>query len=362
MAVVGEPLRRVLIVGGGTGGHVFPGLAIANVLKAQGVEVFWLGAQRGIENKLVAQQKIPLFVLPVVGLRGRGLLKKIHASAALLKSIVSAITIIRQLKPQVIVGMGGYASGPGGIAAGLLRIPLVLHEQNAVAGMTNRYLAHVAKRTLGGFPHSFSGKKACFVGNPVREAIATIAPPDVRLGDRDGPIRLLVLGGSRGALIFNQIVPKACALLTKIMPIDVIHQAGEKHLSVAQAGYQSAGVKATTSAFIDDMANAYAWADIVIARAGAMTVTELMTAGVASLLIPLPGAVDDHQTKHADLLVAHHAAYLLPETELSAENLANQLKTLCQSRKTLHTMAKAAYGLKKQKVIEHIINQLKDSL
>ncbi len=335
--------RRVLIMAGGTGGHVFPALAVADELRAQDCDVFWMGTENGIEAKLVPAAGYPLTFIHVKGLRGNGLLGWLLAPFKVVKAVYQAITAIKKLKPDVVLGMGGFASGPGGLAAWLLKIPVVIHEQNAIPGMTNRLLSTIAKQVLEGFRQSFdTARGAVWVGNPVRASIEAIAAPDSRFANRTGPIRLLVLGGSLGAKALNNIVPQAMALTDESNLFEIKHQSGERHLSECQQNYQGATINAEVTAFIDDMTSAYAWADLVICRAGALTIAELAASGVGALLVPYPYAVDDHQTHNALALVNSGAAILIQEDTLTAELLLKQLSTFIGHREKLLDMANAA--------------------
>lgn len=318
---------HALIMAGGTGGHVFPALAVAEALRQRDWQLSWLGTTQGIEARLVPERGITLHTLPVAGWRGKRLLSRLAAPWRLSASLWAALALMLRLRPQVVLGFGGFASGPGGLMAAALGRPLLIHEQNAVAGMTNRWLARVADQVLAGFPDSFPENVAVStVGNPVRSAIADLPAPEQRWLGRDGPLRLLVLGGSLGALRLNQVVPAALALLPAA-PL-VRHQTGTRTLEAAQTQYAQAGVDAEIVPFIEDMAAAYAWADVVVCRAGALTVAEIAAAGVPALFVPYPHAVDDHQTANARELVQAGAAWLLPETELTAESLAASLGAL----------------------------------
>ncbi len=317
---------RVLIMAGGTGGHVFPALAVAEELRARGVELCWLGTARGLESRLVPEAGIELALIDVAGLRGNGLLGWLAAPLRVGRALWQALGVVRRFRPTAVLGMGGFVTGPGGVAAWLARVPLLIHEQNAIAGLTNRLLAPLARGVFAAFPHAF-GRRAGVVevGNPVRLAIATLPSPQERLRDREGALRLLVVGGSLGALALNQTVPAALALLGEAQRPQVWHQTGERTLEAAKVAYAEAGVRAEVVPFIDDMAEAYAWADLVLCRAGALTVSELAAAGVAALLVPYPHAVDDHQTHNARWLCDAGAAELLPQASLAATSLAERL-------------------------------------
>ncbi len=335
-------MSRVMIMAGGTGGHVFPALAVAEELHNRGVELSWMGTANGIEARLVPAADIQLNLISVQGLRGNGLLGWLSAPFKLIKAVSEARQHIKTFQPEVVLGLGGFASGPGGIAAWLSRIPLVIHEQNAIAGLTNRLLTPFAKAVLLGFDNSIKTVKARWVGNPVRMSIETITPPTERYQQENKKLRLLVLGGSLGARSLNETVPAALAKMPSATRPAVIHQCGEKHLINARKAYQQAGVDADIKAFIDDMAAAYAQADLVICRAGALTVAEVAAAGVASILVPFPYAVDDHQTANAQVLTRADAALLIADASLQAEDLANVLSELNDNRPRLRAMANRA--------------------
>lgn len=337
--------RRMLIMAGGTGGHVFPALAVAEELRARGIAVTWLGTQRGIESTLVQSAGFPLRFIEVVGLRGKsGLLGKVKAPFGLLKALWQALGVVRSVGPQCVLGFGGFASGPGGLAARLLGLPLVIHEQNAVAGTTNRILQKLATRVLEAFPNALAKGEHC--GNPVRREITAIEAPQTRLslGEGQRP-QLLVLGGSLGALAINQILPEALALLAESDRPAVVHQCGQQHLETTRQAYQDAGVNAEVIAFVDDMAAAYSAADFVICRAGALTVSELTAAGLGSVLIPYPHAIDDHQSANARWLVDNDAALMLQQQDLNPEALASLLEELLANTQRLMAMATAARAL-----------------
>jgi UDP-N-acetylglucosamine--N-acetylmuramyl-(pentapeptide) pyrophosphoryl-undecaprenol N-acetylglucosamine transferase len=338
--------RVALVMAGGTGGHVFPALATARVLQKRGYDIVWLGTQRGIESRLVPAAGIPVEWLSVSGLRGKGLLTLLVAPVRLTVALFQALRAVRKHRPSVVLGAGGFASGPGGVAAWLLRRPLVVHEQNAVAGMTNRLLGRLADRVLEGFPGSFGrGVRAEHVGNPVRPEIAAVPPPQRRYGAREGRVRLLVFGGSQGAARLNAVVPAALAELPAALQPEVIHQTGRTGYDETVAAYQSRGIEADVRPFIDDMAGAYGWADMAVCRSGALTVAELAAAGVPAVLVPFPAAVDDHQTRNAEYVVRAGAAVLLPERELTPVSLAATLRNLLEAgRPRLAQMAAAARG------------------
>jgi len=319
----------VLIMAGGTGGHVFPALAAARVLRERGFEPVWLGTRHGLESKLVPPHQIPIEWIAIGGLRGKGLVPLLAAPFKLVAAIRQGMAVIRRRQPVVVLGAGGFVSGPGGVAAWLMGRPLVIHEQNAVAGMTNRILSRFANRVLEGFPNSFPGKvRAEHVGNPVRREITAVPAPEARFAGRTGKLRLFVFGGSQGAARLNEAVPAALALLPEEQRPEVLHQAGEKNFERTVAAYAEHGVKADVRAFIDDMAAAYAWTDLVVCRSGALTVAEVAAVGVAALFIPFGAAVDDHQTRNAQFLVQAGAGRLLAERELTPARLADELRAL----------------------------------
>lgn len=332
----------VTVMAGGTGGHIFPALAVADELRARGVPVAWLGAAGAMETRLVPQHGITLDTLPIAGVRGKGRLALLAAPLKLLRAVVAARAALRRQRPSVVIGFGGFASGPGGLAAWLARLPLLVHEQNRAPGLTNRVLSRLARRTLSGFPGSFAGEQV--TGNPVRTPIAALPPPDARLAGRTGPLRLLVLGGSQGARALNMSVPRALAALQDV-PVEVRHQCGEALRDEAGRAYADAGVEASVEAFISDMADAYAWADLVVCRAGASTLAELCAAGVGSVLVPFAAAVDDHQTRNAEYLVEHGAALLLRQDDALAAHLEQTLRALAADPARRLSMAGAARAL-----------------
>ncbi len=336
----------IYLMAGGTGGHVVPALAVADALAARGYTIRWMGTRRGIESRLVPQAGYAIDYLSIGGVRGKGLITRLAAPLALMRAVWQAGRFMRRHRPVLAVGMGGFAAGPGGLAAWLRRCPLVIHEQNAIAGLTNRVLSRFARRTLAAYPDAFGRSLPVEqqVGNPVRAEIAALPRPDARLADRSGPVRVLVLGGSLGAQALNEAVPEALARVSHQAAIDVRHQAGARNLEVAQAHYHAADWGAAdsqyeVSGYIDDMAEALGWADFVIARAGAMTVAEIAAAGVGALFIPFPHAVDDHQRFNAAYLVDQGAARLLDQREAGVERLAEVLGPLLADRSQLAQMA-----------------------
>jgi len=333
--------RTILIMAGGTGGHIFPALSVADHLRDRGWKVVWLGARTGMEAKIVPQRGYPMAWIRFSGLRGKGLVRAALLPLNLLVAFVQSARAIFAHRPDVVLGMGGYVAFPGGMMASLLHRPLAIHEQNSVAGLTNKVLAGVADRVLAGFPHAFGKRpRVDWTGNPVRTEIAYIPPPDVRFAARSGPLKVLVIGGSLGAQALNEIVPQALAQIPAATRPVVTHQAGAAHVDALKACYAQAGVVAEATAFIDDMAGQYAASDLVICRAGASTIAELAAAGVASVLVPFPHAVDDHQTANARFLADRGAAILIPQSELTAARLAELLTTL--DRERLLAMAQAA--------------------
>lgn len=312
--------KTLLVMAGGTGGHVFPGLAVADLLKSRGWNVVWMGNPDGLEAKLVPSRGYEMAWVRFAALRGKGLVRKLLLPLALLSGFRQAWKEIRRVKPDVVLGMGGYISFPGGMMAVLLGCPLIVHEQNSIAGLANRVLARIASRVVCGFPDALP--RSNWVGNPVRADIASLPEPAERFADRNSPLRLLVLGGSLGAAAINEMVPKGLGLIDEQDRPQVVHQAGEKHLTTLEKNYAEAGVRANCVAFIEDMAGAYEWADLVLCRAGALTVAELAASGVASILVPFPLAVDDHQTYNARFLSTAGGAILLPQGEMTPESVS----------------------------------------
>lgn len=335
--------RRFLVMAGGTGGHVFPALAVAQELRARGHEVVWMGAPESFEARTVPAQGYPIEYVQISGLRGKGWIALLGAPLRLLRAVIQALCILARVRPHAVLGMGGFASGPGGLAAWLRRVPLVIHEQNAAAGLTNRWLARLTPRVLQAFPGTFA--KAVTVGNPVREGFVELAAPAERLSARDENARprLLVLGGSQGARALNERVPQALALMPAAQRPQVRHQGG-RTLERAQQAYAAHGVEAQLEAFITDMPAAYAEADLVVCRAGASTIAELTASGSAALLVPFPHAVDDHQTRNAQHLVGAGAARLVAEADLTPQRLHDELQVLLSDRRQRIAMAQAARG------------------
>jgi len=315
--------KTLLVMAGGTGGHIFPALAVACLLREEGWRVVWFGNPDSMEEILARQNGFEMATVRFGALRGKGIGRKVQLPFALANAVWKAMQAIRLVNPDVALGMGGYVSVPGGVAAKLLGIPLVIHEQNAIAGLANQLLNLVSNRTLTGFPNVL--KKGEYVGNPVRDAITRILPPEERMAGREGPLKLLVVGGSLGAKALNDIIPEGLVMLPAEQMPEVVHQAGERHVDDLEGNYQDyrrQGGVAHCGSFITDMAGAYAWADLVICRSGALTVSELATAGVAAILVPFPHAVDDHQTANARFLTSAGGAFLLPQTDLTPDAVA----------------------------------------
>ncbi len=348
---------------GGTGGHVIPALAVAHRLQARGWDVHWLGTKAGLEAILVPKAMIPIHYIFVKGLRRKGLLAWFLAPLQLLWALCQSLKIIFALKPKVILGGGGFVSGPGGVAAWLTRCPLVIYEQNAIAGTTNRCLCVLATRVLEAFPGSFKASaRAICTGNPVREELLNLPAPVERLKDRKGPLKLLILGGSRGAVALNQLCPKAIEQMSTDERPEIWHQVGAGQETLVEEAYRVAQLTARVEPFIEDMASAYRWADLVLCRAGALTISELAVVGGGSILVPFPFAVNDHQTCNGRFLEKAGAAILIAQDTLSASMLAELLLKLSQDRQRLLTMAKAAYALAKPDALTAVATYCEESL
>lgn len=348
---------KVLIIAGGTGGHIMPALAVSQELMNHRHEVHWLGTLQGLEQQIIPATKIPLYSIQVHGIRRSGLKSLITAPINISRAIWQSIKIINKIQPDIVIGFGGFVGGPGCLAARLLCKPLIIHEQNSVAGFTNKCLAYIADMVLQAFPSTFKERfKPVTVGNPVRESICNIPEPRVRLSAYSGKLRLLILGGSQGAATFNEIIPKAIALMPEEQRPHILHIAGKDKADKARQNYQDAQLKAEVIEYTDNMAETYQQADLVISRAGALTVSELAAAGMASILIPFPFAVDDHQTHNAAFLANAQAAILIPQNQLNSDSLASLLLTFTHDRNRLLSMAESAYRLRKinsaQQVIE----------
>ena len=348
---------RVMIMAGGTGGHVFPALAVVRELRKDNALISWLGTRSGIEADVVPKHDIPLHFITIEGVRGRGLMALLKAPILLLRSILQALSILGKTQPQVVVGMGGFASAPGALAAWLRRIPVIIHEQNSIAGTTNKICSLFAKRILQGFPNTLPGGEWC--GNPVRHEISQLALPEQRFEKRSGKLKLLVLGGSRGALALNTVLPKSLRVLDPRIRPEVLHQTGRNHLDLTKELYASEGLDLCDSSitlvpFIDKMEEAYGWADLVVCRAGALTISEITAVGIGALLIPFPFAIDDHQTSNAQVLVDEDAAELIQESELTFETLTRSLAELSTNNKRRLEMAKNARSLAKFGATQHV--------
>ncbi len=351
---MGCPMSKIVIMAGGTGGHIYPGLAVAEKCREKGMDVHWLGAKNQMETRIVPEYDIPLNVISVSKIRGQGI-KKCLVPFQLTQAIFAAMGQLRRLKPGVVLGMGGFVSGPGGIAAKLLGIPLVVHEQNAVAGMTNRYLAKMASRVLQAFPNTFPAKDTVYyTGNPVRQDILQLPTPAERFQERNGNIRLLILGGSLGAQALNKLLPEALCLTQD--KIELWHQTGKGRLEETKAYYQQQGVQGRLEEYIKDMAGAYAWADLVICRAGALTISEVMAAGLGAVFVPFPHAVDDHQTKNAQNMVEAQAAMCFQQNQLTPVVLWQAIDGMIRDgRGNLLTMAQRARSLCRTHACEEIV-------
>jgi UDP-N-acetylglucosamine--N-acetylmuramyl-(pentapeptide) pyrophosphoryl-undecaprenol N-acetylglucosamine transferase len=350
--------RTLMVMAGGTGGHVFPGLAVAHLMQAWGWKVVWLGNPAGMEATLVPKHGIPMEYVRFGGLRGKGLITKLMLPVNLLRACAQSLSVLRRVKPDVVLGMGGYITFPAGLMTALSGRPLVLHEQNSIAGLANKVLAKVAKRVLVAFPNALP--HAEWTGNPIREELARTLTPKARYAQRSGPLNLLVVGGSLGAAALNEVVPRALAMLKPEERPRVVHQAGAKHIDALKANYAQAGLLSVEGdeadvqlvPFIDDMTSAYAKADLVICRSGAMTVAEIAAVGVAAFFVPFPFAVDDHQTTNAAFLADHGAALMVQQRDLTAEGLVAWLRS--QTRETLAQMAERSRSLAKPDATEQV--------
>lgn len=354
-------ISRILITTGGTGGHIFPALAVAKLLQKQGVEVKWLGTRRGLESTIIPKHNIPLYYVDVVGLRGKGLKRLLVAPLQLLRAVYQAYRIVRRCNPDVVLAMGGFVSGPGGLAAWLLRKRLIIHEQNAVMGLTNQILSRFTSIILTGFPRVSKIKKTYkYVGNPVRYEITLVPEPETRWIEDKKEINLLIFGGSQGASVFNQVLPSVLAELSLEQKLHIWHQVGEGNVvKEVQDAYRKAQLNhVEVVPFIEDMAKAYRWADLVVCRSGASTIAELSAVGIASILVPFPQAVDDHQTMNAHFLVDEGGAILLSEKDFTSEKIKSILTALFSDRKRLIHMAKAARKLRKIDAIEAILEEI----
>jgi len=350
-------VRPILVMAGGTGGHVYPALAVARALQKESQEVVWLGTHRGLESRVVPEAGIDIEWISITGLRRKGILALLVAPVQMAWALAQALAVIIRRRPAAVLGMGGFVSGPGGVAAWLTRRPLVIHEQNAAAGLTNRLLARLARVVLQAFPGSFNALSDVeTVGNPVREEIAAVPEPGQRYPGREGPLRLLVLGGSQGALALNKTVPAALALLAEDMRPVVRHQCGDRTIDAARAAYDGSGIDVELMPFIEDMASAYAWADLVVCRAGALTVAELCAVGLPALFIPYPSAVDDHQTANARAMTDAGAAAIIQESDLTGRSLSDLLRDWLCERSVLQSRAARARVLSRPDSLHRIVN------
>lgn len=344
----------ILLMAGGTGGHIFPALSVAERLVEQGYEIHWVGSEASMEQRLVPEAGYELHTLAVVGLRQQGLWRLVKAPITLCKALIQGLQLLRQLRPKYVIGFGGFASGPCGVAAKLLGVPLAIHEQNAIVGLTNRLLSQVANVKMQAFEGAIAG--AVTVGNPVRRSLCQLPPPAQRFFARQGPVRILVLGGSLGALFINQTLPKALATFKDHQPFAIHHQCGAKHLDATQALYQQHYPHARVEAFIEDMSQAFAWADLVICRAGALTVAEIAVVGIYALFIPYPHAVDNHQTHNAKALVAVGGAEIIQQAQLKQETLAEWLRQWVDARSELLEKANKAQQLALPQAAEAVVD------
>ncbi|MBL1141622.1 MAG: undecaprenyldiphospho-muramoylpentapeptide beta-N-acetylglucosaminyltransferase [Proteobacteria bacterium] len=348
--------KNILIMAGGTGGHVYPALAVADNLKEKGFKLFWLGTSKGMEAKVVPDHGYPLLKINVAGVRGNGILRLLYTPFMLVIALVQALKIMIKVRPVAVLGMGGFASGPGGVAAWLMRIPLLIHEQNAIAGLTNRLLAPFCVSIMAAFPGAFKdSKKLTVTGNPVRNDIVAVPKPEQRYVERNLKLlKVLVLGGSLGARKLNEVIPKTFSVLGEEYQFEIKHQCGERHVTDTERAYKDHDVNVEVIPFINDMAEVYSWADIVICRAGALTIAELAAAGIGSILIPFPYAVDDHQTENAKYLASVDAAILIQEAQLNIEKLKEVLLKLYQAPEQLIQMAVKARSLAKPTATEDV--------
>jgi UDP-N-acetylglucosamine--N-acetylmuramyl-(pentapeptide) pyrophosphoryl-undecaprenol N-acetylglucosamine transferase len=343
--------KCALIMAGGTGGHIFPGLAVAEALRDAGWRVHWLGAPDSMEAQLVPPRGFAFEAVQFGGVRGKGLQTLALLPLKLLRAFWQSLQVVRRVRPDVVVGLGGYITFPGGMMASLLGKPLVLHEQNSVAGLANKVLAQISERVFAAFPNVLKGAE--WVGNPLRQAFTTQALPAERFAGRSGPLQVLVVGGSLGAKALNDTVPQALALIPPQQRPQVVHQSGAKQIEALRAAYAAAGVQATLTPFIDDTASAFAQADLVICRAGASTVTEIAAVGAAAIFVPFPFAVDDHQTTNARFLVEQGGGWLLPQADLSAQDLAQRLQQI--TRAELLARAEKAHQQRKMNATREVV-------
>lgn len=350
--------ERILICAGGTGGHIMPALSVAKKLQNKGYEIHWLGTKKGLETKILSRTQIQLHYISVTGLRGKNIKMLFITLTRLCTTLFKTLRILLQLKPKLVIGMGGFVSGPGGLAAWLLGIPLVIHEQNAIPGTTNKILSRLAQKTLESYPNSFPiSAHAILTGNPVKEELKSLLPPNIRLTVRkQSKLHLLILGGSQGALALNECIPKVCKI-SNLEQIEIWHQTGQTHLSKTKVDYLDISVTAKIEPFIENMEKAYEWADLVLCRSGALTVAELATTGIGSILVPYPHAIDNHQSENAKYLAKSGAALIVQEKELTPEKLSTLLQVFLHKRERLIVMAQAAHQLAMNSALDKIISQ-----
>ncbi len=352
------PKQPTLLMAGGTGGHVFPALAIAEALRKQGTPVYWLGTQKGLEARVVPNANIEIYYISIVGLRGKGIFSLLLAPFKILRAVWQAIKVLRKIRPGAVVGMGGFVTGPGGIAARILNIPLLIHEQNAIAGLTNRWLAKIATQVMTAFPNTFPEKyHPINTGNPLRADILALEEKNASTSET---LHILIFGGSLGAQALNETVPPALLKIGK--NIEVWHQVGESHIEIMKDAYAQATFPTKVVAFIEDMAAAYTWADLVICRSGALTVSELAQAGVPSILVPYPHAVDDHQTQNAKFLSNQGGAILLPHSELTMTKLISLIEQLIQNPQKLQIMGKATKKCAKPEAVSQVVTLIMNNI
>ncbi len=353
-------MSSILIMAGGTGGHIMPALAVARELLNRGVKISWIGANRGLEATIVPQADIELDVINVKGMRQSGLVRKLSMTVMLVYALQQCFSIFRKRQPGVVLGMGGFVSGPGGLVAAMLKVPLIVHEQNTVAGLTNRWLSRFSYRVLTGFPEAEGIKKFNCVGNPVRNEIRMVPAPGIRLGNRTGPLRVLVMGGSQGAQVFNRYMAQQlqqCAVSLKVR-----HQCGRGNREPVESTYRKTKLDWEVQTFVHDMASAYEWSDVVICRSGAMTVSEICAAGAVGIFVPYPHAVDDHQTKNANYLVSQNAAYMVPETEFVTGQWTALLVQSAANRAQLAELGDRALKLAKSNATTQVVDYCLEAL
>ncbi|OED40679.1 undecaprenyldiphospho-muramoylpentapeptide beta-N-acetylglucosaminyltransferase [Chromatiales bacterium (ex Bugula neritina AB1)] len=349
--------QPVMIAAGGTGGHVFPALAVASALREKNIPVIWVGTDQGIESRLVPDSGYTLKTITVTALRGRGLLKRAQGLLNLARALCKSVSLIRQVQPRTVLGMGGYVSGPVCLAARLCGRRMVLHEQNGVAGFTNKMLKRFASSIMEAMPGTFNAAfTVVHTGNPVRTDILNIAPPGERMAGRGATRRILVVGGSQGAKALNEIVPASLALVEE--PLEIRHQSGDRWVAETQRAYAHCGHAVEVFPFIDNMAEAFEWADLIVCRSGAMTVAEIAAVGIASILVPFPSAVDDHQTVNGQYLVDNGAAVMQQESDMTVQSLATEISAIVNTRETLIEMAQNARKVSRRDATQRVVNNL----